>query len=84
MARKLMSSEDIDKFGFEWPAVDAMQEPPYRASAIQVARVAAIQRSNGLYRMLEATTPNDQVTLYISPTGRIRIFTDGKEWSRGT
>jgi hypothetical protein len=65
---------DAERYGWEWPE----RENP-RACRTQVTRTAAIDRSNGKYRIATVETPRETLTIYISPTGKIRVFKSGVE-----
>lgn len=54
-------------YGFQWgPAT--------------VERLAAIDRSGRVSRVLQIAAGRHQLTVYISPTGRsLRVFKDGRE-----
>jgi hypothetical protein len=83
--RKLVSSGEAQFYGFDWPPHPGIVKIPgmekNAGAHIQVLRTASIDRSNGLYRVFQVTTERDQINVYVSPTGKIRIFTDNKEWS---
>lgn len=87
MRRKLSPPHEVMRFGLDIPPHPGVAEIPgmYRHAGahIQVQRIASIERANGLYRIIEVKTIRDLVNIYVSPTGRLRIFTDGKEWKRG-
>jgi hypothetical protein len=40
--------------------------------------MCSIKRSNGEYRVLQVLTERTEIYLYVSPTGRVRVFEDGK------
>lgn len=62
---------EMARFGFEWAAESG---PDGQAPRVQVTRVSQIKRRRGLWRILSVITAKQQVYLYITPTGMIRVF----------
>ena len=58
-------SDGITSYGFAW-------------GPLMVQRSGTIDRGRGPCRILELSTPNKRLNIYVSPTGRsLRVF-DGK------
>jgi hypothetical protein len=70
----MMSPVLAEQYGFFFPP---SSNP--RGCRINVTRTAAIERRNGLYRIVSVDTERQGVNIYISPTGQIRVFKDAKE-----
>jgi hypothetical protein len=49
-----------------------------KAAHLQAIRMSSIGRSNGEYRVLQVLTEHTELHLYVSPTGRVRVFEQGK------
>ena len=79
MPRKLLPADKAHRYGLDWPPTDDPRGSLFREGAhIQVARMSSIKRSNGEYRVLQVLTERTELHLYVSPTGRVRVFEDGK------
>lgn len=59
-----------------------------RAGVFEVSAIAGVERSNGVYQVIEITTPTGTLTVTVSPSGRrmhadirsgdIRVYKSGK------
>lgn len=65
----MMTPSEVERYGFSWPE---KAEP--KACQVNVTRVASIKRRNGENRIVSVETPKDQIAVYITPTGKIRVF----------
>jgi hypothetical protein len=74
MPRDLLPADKANQYGFDWPT-----KPPWDHGAhIQAVRMSSIHRSNGDYRVLQILTERAELHIYVTPTGRVRVFEQGK------
>jgi hypothetical protein len=79
MPRDLLPADKANQYGFDWPPIDDPRGSLFREGAhIQAVRMSSIKRSNGVYRVLQVLTERTEVHVYVTPTGRVRVFEDGK------
>jgi len=78
MPRDLLPADKANQYGFDWPSVLDECQQFYEGARIQVIRMSAIHRSNGVYRVLQVLTERTEVHVYVTPTGCVRVFEEGK------
>ena len=71
----MQPANQANQFGFDWPQTSFGKRINAR---IQVVRMSSIDRSNGEYRVVQVLTPLAELHIYVSPTGRVRVFEEGK------
>jgi hypothetical protein len=70
-----VSSEEARRYGFDWPKT--YDHDP--VSHIQVTRIAEVDRGKrGWWRVLTVRTDSEQLDIYVTPTGRTRVYRKGK------
>ncbi len=66
----LTDSRDARCYGFEWPGDRGRRIP-----TVQVTRTSMIDRGKrGVWKALTIHSDYGELTVYVSPTGRFRVF----------
>jgi hypothetical protein len=78
-----LDAEEARRFGFDWPSIYYTFLPggklrKERGARVQVTRVSAIDRGKkGVFRVLAVKTEREELNIYITPTGKLRVFKAG-------
>lgn len=75
----LIDPQEASRFGFDWPSVVHPCLQFDEGAHVQVVRTTSINRGKrGVWRVLTVKTERDELDIYVTPTGKTRVFRKGK------